>query len=227
MLLQRFWAAALLLSLSACVSNTLKTTDELRRDRPVTKVLIMPLDVELMELTVGGYPEPRADWTDAAIAHMKPALLAERSALRLEAVDFKDDNHPPGDDVFQVSNLHGAVGAGILVSFVQPLPTRQGKFEWSLGPKVTELSRHYDADYALFVYVRDSYSSDARKAAMVAFALLGVAIPGGIQLGFASLVDLKTGEIVWFNRLARGVGDLRTPDAASETVKVLLAGFPK
>jgi hypothetical protein len=42
-------------------------------------------------------------------------------------------------------------------------------------------------------------------------------------VGFASLVDLETGDIVWFNRLARAHGDLRTPDAAAETVKALVS----
>jgi hypothetical protein len=42
-------------------------------------------------------------------------------------------------------------------------------------------------------------------------------------VGFASLVDLKTGDIVWFNRLVRAQGDLRTPAAAAETVKALVS----
>jgi hypothetical protein len=53
--------------------------------------------------------------------------------------------------------------------------------------------------------------------------LLGAAVPGGSQVGFASVVDLKTGDIVWFNRLVRGAGDLRTPEAAAETVKALVS----
>jgi hypothetical protein len=48
-------------------------------------------------------------------------------------------------------------------------------------------------------------------------------VPGGSQVGFASVVDLKTGDIVWFNRLIRPQGDLRTPAAAAETVKALVS----
>jgi hypothetical protein len=58
---------------------------------------------------------------------------------------------------------------------------------------------------------------------MVVGALLGVGVPGGSQVGFASVVDLKTGDIVWFNRLIRPQGDLRTPEAAAETVKALVS----
>jgi hypothetical protein len=53
-------------------------------------------------------------------------------------------------------------------------------------------------------------------------ALLGAGIPGGSQVGFASVVDLKTGDIVWFNRLVRTTGDLRTAEAATETVDALV-----
>ena len=86
------------------------------------------------------------------------------------------------------------------------------------------------ADYALFSWVRDSYTSDERKATMVAIAVLSlgrvVPIAGGQQTGYASLVDLKTGQVLWFNRLARGSGDLREADKASETVEALLSEFP-
>ena len=83
------------------------------------------------------------------------------------------------------------------------------------------------ADYALFIYVRDSYASDGRKLVMVAGAALHIGMLGGIQSGFASLVDLRTGDVVWFNQMARAAGDLRTADAAAESVNVLLTDFPK
>lgn len=82
------------------------------------------------------------------------------------------------------------------------------------------------ADYALFVWVRDSYASAERKAAMIAMALLGVGISGGAQVGYASLVDLRDGRVVWFNDLRRGHGDLREMESAIETAEALLKGFP-
>jgi hypothetical protein len=82
------------------------------------------------------------------------------------------------------------------------------------------------ARYALFVYVRDSYASAERKAAMVAMAVLGIGLAGGTQTGYASLVDLETGRVLWFNRLLRASGDLRESAAAAESMAVLLTGFP-
>jgi hypothetical protein len=57
-------------------------------------------------------------------------------------------------------------------------------------------------------------------------ALLGVSIRGGIQAGYASLVDLKTGQILWFNRMVNASGDLREEDVAQKSVENLLDKFP-
>jgi hypothetical protein len=45
---------------------------------------------------------------------------------------------------------------------------------------------------------------------------------GGMQFAFASLVDLKTGQVVWFNTLAATTGDIRTPEGAQKMVDSLL-----
>ena len=56
--------------------------------------------------------------------------------------------------------------------------------------------------------------------------LFGAYIPGGQQIGYASLVDLRDGRIVWFNNIDRMWGDLREAQPAAETVESLLKGFP-
>jgi len=61
---------------------------------------------------------------------------------------------------------------------------------------------------------------------MVLMAVLGVGLSGGSQVGYASLVDLESGRVLWFNSLARATGDLRDPGKAAETVDALLTGFP-
>ena len=74
--------------------------------------------------------------------------------------------------------------------------------------------------------IRDSYTSGERIATMIIMALLGVGLGGGVQVGYASLVDLNTGRVLWFNQLVRVSGDLREPAKAVETLEALLANFP-
>jgi hypothetical protein len=54
--------------------------------------------------------------------------------------------------------------------------------------------------------------------------MVGVCIApvGGQQIAFASLVDLKTGKVVWFNMLSSTVGDIRSPEGAEKMVATLL-----
>ena len=142
---------------------------------------------------------------------------------------------PTDRDELQLIKLHGVVGNSILIQRYRPelmLPTKRKikTLDWSLGQAVRPLRKRYDADYALFIFVRDSYATEGRAALMMVTAILSMGrfIPGGgAQIGFASLVDLQSGEIVWFNPLARAEGDLRTAGPAKETVKQLLTGLPK
>lgn len=194
--------------------------------RPVaSKLVIVPVDIELFSLSAGGVPEPKADWTLAATKHFSSALKAKSDVLGSNVTTLAESQL---DEFAELSNLHGAVATSIFRHHMLglALPTKDGKLLWTMGDAVTPLREKSGADYALFTWVRDSYASAERKVAMVAFAMLGVGIAGGTQTGYASLVDLKTGQIVWFNSLLRPTGDLREEKPALETVVDLLKGFP-
>ena len=49
----------------------------------------------------------------------------------------------------------------------------------------------------------------------------------GSEHGFASLVDLKTGDIVWFNVIYVGAGELRDAKGATTAVAQLFANMPE
>lgn len=189
------------------------------------KVLIMPPDVELASISGGGVPEPKADWTAAAHTHLHAAVSRKAAALGLQTQELPEKD---ADDLAEISALHAAVARSIAFHHMGnfALPTKNGKLDWSMDDAVKPVLDRSAADYALFIWLRDSYASAERKAAMVALALLGVGVVGGMQIGYASLVDLRTGRIVWFNRLLRGSGDLREAEPAAETVHALLDQFP-
>lgn len=191
------------------------------------RIALMPVDVELYSLSAGGVAEPKADWTADALGHMKTALSrkTEDLGVSIGAVD-----EAAADEFAEQSAVQAAVARSIALHHgfggVWALPTKQGRLDWSLGDTMKPLAQRTGARYGLFVWVRDSYASAERKVAMVALALLGVGISGGAQVGYASLVDFETGQVLWFNRLLRGSGDLRDADAAAETINALMAGFP-
>ena len=193
------------------------------------KVLVMPTDIELFEVSAGGVSTPKAEWTEAAAGHFKVALLAKKKTLGVVALELSEKD---ADEAADINALHGAVARSIQLHHFGPsslyLPTKEGKLDWSLGEPVRMLKQKSGADYALFSWIRDTYASPERIAATIVFAIVGVAmVPGGSQLGYASLVELETGRIVWFNQLMRITGDLRDPDKARETLDVLLDHFPE
>jgi hypothetical protein len=191
------------------------------------RVLVMPVDVELFSLSAGGVAEPKADWTSAAHGFMKAALQAKTTKLGLNATPMDEQT---ADEFAEQVGLHAAVARSISLHHglggAWTLPTKEGKLDWSFGDTMQPLQSKTGARYGLFIWVRDSYASAERKAAMVALALLGVGISGGAQVGYASLVDLDSGRVVWFNQLLRASGDLREHDPATETLEALLRGFP-
>ncbi|MDP6951145.1 MAG: hypothetical protein QGF53_00145, partial [Alphaproteobacteria bacterium] len=95
-----------------------------------------------------------------------------------------------------------------------------------LGPGIAVLRSDYEADYALFLTLRDSFSSAGRVALMVIGAALGAVVPGGQQFGYISLVDLDDDRIVWFNTVNSSIGDPREKQGAHETTQRLLDGLP-
>lgn len=227
-------AIGLAASLAACATESYTATSALRRDARQPRILMMPPDVELAEMDAGGDLMINALWTQQAGTFLNQAVKARLDGLKAQYVEFQ----PPADDtaeaesLHQIQQLHGAVGTTIRVYHFDKnnrLPTKGGRFDWSLGPQAQALGQHADADYALFLYVRDSYSTPGRMALRVAAAALaGVDIQGGVQLGHASLVDLKTGQVVWFNALhQRDKGDLRNATDTRETVALLLDNLPK
>ena len=78
----------------------------------------------------------------------------------------------------------------------------------------------------LLFYVRDQFTSDARKATKLVAALLGIQMAAAIQQAYAAIVDLDTGEIVWFSHLIKTTGDTRTREGASEMINELMAEMP-
>jgi hypothetical protein len=136
----------------------------------------------------------------------------------------------PEDPLRQLVLLNHAVSLSILRYAHPPGPGelrhKRGRFDWSLGPGAQALQRATGADYGLFTYIRDSYTSSGRAAMRaIGFLLLGGDIGGGVQLGVASLVDLRTGQVVWHNVLVDQAGDLRDPQGARATADKLLRGI--
>lgn len=225
--------ASVVLAIAVLAVNTARAesrnlaTDFSGLPKGATIALMQP-DIELFSLSAGGVQEPKADWTEAALKHVQDSLHSRAAGLGLTVRELSEND---ADDLAEVNALHAAVARSIALHHMMggnfALPTKSGKLDWSLGDAVVPLREKSGSDYALFIWMRDSYASAERKVTMVVLAMLGVGITGGFQVGYASLVDLRTGQVLWFNQLVRGTGDLREAEPANETVTALLKNFPE
>lgn len=231
MIMRRVWLLAAVSCLAACTSTRQVSNSDFRPPQGNYRLLVMQPDINVGVLTTGGMVEPREDWTEQAKGYVAASLVTK---LRTRGAQTKisasrDDTGADPALVDDLTDLHNMVGASIVRHKYAPfpLPTKENKFDWTLGTSAVEFGKVTQHDYALFLHAQDSFSSGGRVALQIAGALacgFGVCVipTGGMQIAFASLVDLKTGQVVWFNTLTSSVGDIRTLEGADKMVTELL-----
>lgn len=236
------FAGACLLSIAqpALAGNIVRDGFTFPKEGEVKIVVFRP-DVQVGSLRVGGLDEPNADWTAAARTNMQKAFetAAEAREAKLEFMgDPEGENAKLLDDyrgLFQVVS-NTAMTHGIffdklptkLVKQADPKAKKKYRMDWSLGPEAAKLREATGADYAMFVYTKDSYGDAGRKVAQLLMAgLFGSYMPAGVHVGYAGLVDLKTGDLVWLNADIMMGGDPRDAEGATKRVSQLMTGFPK
>jgi hypothetical protein len=228
-------------ALAGCVQTRQYADVEFTPPQGDYKLLVMRPDVSVGSVTTGGLVEPRADWTETARSKLLAAIRGQQAARGGNVLIMEKRNSLPGVDpeaIAELERLHYAVGSSIALHKYSGayLPTKRGKgLDWTLGEDAVALGRRTGYDYALFLHAEDSFASTGRVALQVlgiAGCFVGFCAPnvgGAGQFAYASLVDLRTGEVVWFNVVSAGsqvagikMGDIRTDAGAAQMVDRLL-----
>lgn len=234
-------AVAASVALSGCVQTRQFADVQFTPPSGDYKLLVLRPDVTVGSLTTGGMVQPRADWTEQARASIVAALRVQQLTRGGNITVIEHRNQLPGvseQELADVERLNAAVDQSIVEHkyLGDILPTKRGRgLDWTLGQDAVKLGQKTGYDYALFLHAEDQVASGGR----IALGILGLAgcfigfcapnVGGQQQLDYASLVDLKTGEVVWFNVVSAGsqvpgikFGDLRTPQGAAQMVDRLL-----
>lgn len=199
------------------------------------RILVFRPAVSVGSQSTGGMFEPNAAWTEQANANIANALAQFQGRLGNAVVAAPEAYGAQA----QVLEEHMALFAAISEAVIEyqffvgnRLPTKkrdnkEGAFEWSLGPTVATLPGAAEADYGLFIYNRDEYGSTGRKVLQVLAALgPGIAVKSGEHAGYAGLVDLRTGDLLWLNADGAMGGDVRQAEGSQKRVSQLLEDFP-
>jgi hypothetical protein len=226
--------------LAGCVSTRQFADLQFTPPQGDYKLLVLRPDVSVASLTMGGVSEQRADWTEAARAAIVTALRTQQRARggQLLIADHRT-NVPSADPatVADLERLNAAVDQAIAEHKYSgnTLPTkRRMGLDYTLGQDAIDFGAKTGFDYMLFLHAEDQVASGGRVAMQVlgiAGCFIGFCAPsaGSGQLAYASLVNLRSGEVVWFNVLqtgsqlpGMGFGDLRTQAGADQMVERLL-----
>jgi hypothetical protein len=193
------------------------------------RIIVLRPDVKVGSLGAGGVEEPNADWTAAARTKLAERLDANQKASGNQIIFLPDQEGDKAQVVADYQALFRTVSGALVQHKMFPgagLPTKKDRFDWTLGPGAAKLGEIGGGDYALFFSTRDAYGTSGRKALQLFAAMAGVGIQAGIHQSYAGLVDLSTGQIVWFNVDPASGGDVRTDEGATKRVGQLLKGFP-
>lgn len=194
------------------------------------KVVILPVNIEVVEVTAGGVEEKVPDWSKEAGQSVFKALSAainKQGLKQMAAPQFSGDSAANLDENLALYKL--VVNTASQLGWKQKIR----HFDYSIGPGLREVATKTGADVAFMVYGRDYASTAGRKARAVAGRIPIVNIFTGppptlgnsyIHIG---VVDLRNGDLLWMNSNYREGGtNLRDPDDAAKMVNAIFKWYP-
>ena len=194
------------------------------------KVVLLPPQVFVYELSAGGMPTRMADWEATARDNLVAA--ATRRARETGLFELAP---APALDPLLADQLEAHIGLYERVAqsvFVygrgdqDAWAHKKNEFDYTVGPGLAFLREQTGADAALIVLGSDYISSGGRRAAFVAGLLLGVVMPLGQSFITAGIVDLTTGDVLWMSFDSSASMDSRTPADVDSLMRDLYQTWP-
>jgi hypothetical protein len=234
--MQRLWLPGLVGVLLSCASAHAQEKGAVRPGFSAEmlrgeKIVLFRSSVWVGSQSTGGMPEPNGDWTEEARGLMEAELKVRLAGLNGRILPEPELS---GEGAAMLAE-HKALFASVANAVVEyqffkgnRLPTRKnGTFDWTLGAGTRAISELAGARYGLFLFTHDEYGSFGRKAfQLLAAGLVGLGVKSGVHRGYAGLVDLETGALVWLNADEAMGGDVRAPEGMKKRVAQLLEDLP-
>jgi hypothetical protein len=194
------------------------------------KVLLLPADVLVRELSAGGLLEKVPEWTRASAANLNRAM-AEVGAGNakfaiVELPPLAADEQEKVEQALATFMVVGVTAYHMLTMGGEAWEHKRREFDYTLGPALAFLKQKTGADAALLVAADDIVSTDGRKAAVVLAALLRVGLQTGRSIAVSSLIDLESGDLLWMHYDQSLTKDLKDYAAARDMVADILSKYP-
>ncbi|MCZ6804769.1 MAG: hypothetical protein O7D86_12780 [Proteobacteria bacterium] len=235
----RFFAIFTLVTLVGCnMVNTREqihhTVAEQRVVQPDEKILFLPIDISVHQISAGGLTEEVPEWTDMATNNVTKAILNSALAfIDLESYSIEQLDPDKKLSVEEHIALYDVVaGSAYLHTGLGSAENRwqhkSDHFDYTLGPGLSFLKEYTDADSVLMVIGADYETTAGRKLVWLAIAaIFGAGIPLGYSYLTAGLVDIETGNIKWLDyTVNQSTINLRDSKEAETLVIDLFKNFP-
>jgi hypothetical protein len=197
---------------------------------PPMRVLVLPVDFDVLEMSAGGMIEPvPASTTEAEAALTDATIRVLKHTGKFQIIDLP----AMSDEEKEVLKEHVALykltafNASQMIRMGGPAwKAKQKQFDYSIGDGLKFLVERSGADAAVVVAGAQVNSSGGRIAMMILLAAAGVAIPLGGAQGTAGIVDLNTGKISWLEERMGTKGNIREKAGAEQTMMALVGSYP-
>jgi hypothetical protein len=194
-----------------------------------TRIVLFRPDISVFEQATGGIDQPDAAGTAKARNAVVEALIAALEGRGMTAVPMPDLK---GDDARLLADYQSMIKLVVDTAMKHQLfpddtlPSRTKAFDWSVGPGIARLGAVAGGDYGLFVYSADSYASRGRNALRTIGVVTNMLGDASRHVGYAGLVDLHTGNLVWLYANVAMTSDIRNDSGAKLRISKILTGLP-
>jgi hypothetical protein len=197
---------------------------------PPLRVLVLPVDFDVLEMSASGIVEPvPADTVAAEEALGGATLRVLRYTKRFQIVDMPAIT----DAEKEVLKEHLALYKLTAFNAAQMIrlgggawKAKQKNFDYSIGNGLKFLVERSGADAAVVVAGAQLNSSGGRVAMAMLMAAAGVAIPMGGAQGSVGVIDLNTGNIKWLEERTGTKGDIKDKKGAEQTMMNMVGNYP-
>jgi hypothetical protein len=194
------------------------------------KVLVLPPEVTVYELSAGGVTQKVPERTRVANENLERALaevLAARTDIaRLPMPALTPEQQDEVDDFVATFNVVAGDAFRYTRSGLAGWEDRAARFDYTLGEGLPWLRAQVGADALLVVYGVDYQSTGGRKAMAVLGVFAGVVVPTGHAALRSGMIDLVTGEILWLHHEGTATSSLTDAEAMRRMVRETLDALP-
>ena len=219
----------LIFNIYSCANYSRTAIDKLTGKSGAVKIVAVKPSIELFEVNAVGGQMLKAEWTTSAINNVEVAMKDYFRDKNIN-VDFYLEDLT--DNQIEYIKLQKVVSSIIQAHVVNPdrkLPTKEKEgLDWTVGSNFQNEFKNLNADYILILNIKDYFSTGGRILAQTLRALIIGSYAPLIQQGYGTLIDVNTGDFVWFDFVqAESFGDTRNKEGAEDAVEKILKNLPK